>query len=96
MVNLARVFAAEKNLSEAEKLYANALAADAKNFDALNGLTSIKTARGNFADAHASIDRAISENNQKEVLAALHYLKSNVCRGGKQRSGDRKRIKNRD
>lgn len=78
MVNLAKVFTAEKNFSEAERLYQNALTADAKNFDALNGLIGIKTARSNFPDAHATVDRAIGENDQKETLAALHYLKSNI------------------
>ncbi len=79
MGNLAKVLTAEKNLNEAAKLYANALAADAKNFDALSGLIGIQTAQKNFADAHASIDKAMQANaNQPDVLAAIHYLKSNV------------------
>lgn len=79
MVNLAKVFTAEKNSIEAARLYESALAADAKNFDALSGLIGIQTAQRNFSQAHASIDKAFGANaNQKDVLAALHYLKSNV------------------
>ena len=78
MVNLAKVFTAEKNIGDAAKLYETALAADAKNFDALSGLIVIQTAQKNFAPAHASIDKALQVNNEKDTLAALHYLKSNV------------------
>ncbi len=79
MVNLAKVFAAENNSAEAAKLYENALAKDAKNFDALNGLVNVLIKQTRFAEARAQIDRAMQTNGaDKEVKAALHYLKSNV------------------
>jgi tetratricopeptide (TPR) repeat protein len=47
MVNLAKVFVAEKNLTEATNLYERALTADAKNFDALTGLVNVWLNRNN-------------------------------------------------
>ncbi len=79
MVNLAKVAAADNNSAEAINLYERALAADGKNFDALNGLVGVLTAQKQFDKANTTIDKAISENNnQKNVLAALHFLKSDV------------------
>lgn len=93
-VNVAKVFAAEKNLSEAAKLYNQALSLDQKNFDALNGLVGIQAAQKNFADAHASIDRAMQANaNQRDVLAALHYLKSNVFTAENNRAASENELK---
>lgn len=93
-VNLARVFAAEKNQGEAARLYEDALAADAKNFDALSGLIAIQTAQKNFAAAHTALDKAFAENgNQKEVLAALHYLRSNVFAAENNRAAAENELK---
>jgi tetratricopeptide (TPR) repeat protein len=79
MVNLARVAGAEKNAIEALTLYEKALAADNKNFDALNGLVNVLMRQKRFDDAHAKIDQAFETNAaQTEILPALHYLKSNV------------------
>lgn len=78
-VNLAKVSAAENNLPEAARLYADALAKDPKNFDALNGSVNILTVQNQFAQAHAQIDKTIATNvGNNQVAAALHYLKSNV------------------
>ncbi len=78
MVNLAKVFIAEKNLSEALKLYENALAGD-RNFDALSGLIGVLNRQKQFAEAHAKTDEFLSKNaDRKDVSAALHYLKSDV------------------
>ncbi len=52
MVNLAKVFIAEKNLTEAANLYERALTADNKNFDALGGLINLMTRQKQFDAAH--------------------------------------------
>lgn len=79
MINLAKVASAERNLPEALDLYEKALAADAKNFDALSGSVTILSRQKQFAQAHAKVDKAITENvGRKDVLPALHYLKSDV------------------
>ena len=79
LVNLAKVAAAEKKLPEALELYEKALVADGKNFDALSGAMAILNRQKQFPSAHAKIDKAIGENaGQKDVLPALHYLKSDV------------------
>jgi tetratricopeptide (TPR) repeat protein len=82
MVNLAKVFVAENNLSEALNLYQKALAADNKNFDALTGAVNIQIQQNKFAEAHALLDQLIQKDGQKkDYLAALHYLKSDVYKG---------------
>ncbi len=79
MVNLAKVFVAEKNTSEALKLYNNALTADTKNFDALTGLIAILKTQKQFGEARARINKLIAQgDNQRDALAALHYLKADV------------------
>ncbi len=79
MVNLAKVFVAEKNTTEALKLYNNALTADAKNFDALAGLIGILKAQKQFGEARARIDQLIAQDgNQRDARASLHYLKADV------------------
>ncbi len=79
MVNLAKVFIAEKNPPEALKLYENALAVDAKNFDALSGTIGVLNRQKQFAAAHAKVDEFLAKNlDRKDVSAALHYLKSDV------------------
>ena len=77
MVNLAKVFIVEGNLAEAQNLYEKALNADAKNFDALNGLVSVLKRQGNFAAAHERIGQAF-QTNQPDVLPALHFLKAEI------------------
>lgn len=79
MVNLAKIAVAENNLIEAQSLYEKALAADVKNFDALSGLIDNLNKQKQFAPAREKIDRVIAESSgQKDVLAALHYLKSGI------------------
>lgn len=79
MVNLAKVFIAEKNLAEALKLYENALANDNKNFDALSGSINVLNRQKQFASAHAKIDEFLGKNaDRKDFAAALHYLKSDI------------------
>ncbi len=79
LVNLAKVAAAEKKLPESLELYEKALTLDGKNFDALSGAVMILNRQKQFPQAHAKIDKAIGENaGSKDVLPALHYLKSDV------------------
>lgn len=77
MVNLAKVFAAEKNSAEAASLYEKALASDGENFDALSGLTNLLTRQKQFEQAHAKIERAMSSKDA-DRQAALHYLNANI------------------
>ncbi len=78
-VNLAKVAVAEKNTAEALNLYEKALAADGKNFDALNGLVNVLTDQKQFDAAHRQIEKAIETNvAQTDVTPALHYLNANV------------------
>ena len=76
-VNLAKVALAERNLSEAANLYERALNADAKNFDALNGLVNIFIKQKQFELATARVNRVI-EAAANSDLPALHYLNANV------------------
>ena len=79
MVNLAKVLTAEKTLPEALKLYENALNADEKNFDALNGAIGVLNRQKQFAAAHTKIDGFLAKNaDRKDVSAALHYLNADV------------------
>jgi tetratricopeptide (TPR) repeat protein len=79
MVNLAKVYVAEKNLAEAASLYERALTSDGKSFDALSGLINVLTRQKQFDAAHARINQAIEAGaGQKDLLPALHYLNANV------------------
>jgi tetratricopeptide (TPR) repeat protein len=79
MVNLAKIFIAEKNYAEALRFYENALLADNKNFDALSGAISVLNRQKQFAAAHAKVDEFLGKNaDRKDVSAALYYLKSDV------------------
>ena len=74
-INLAKVFVVEKNYSEAQRLFDEALKADAKNFDALSGLISMLNAKGEFAEARRRIDQSL-QNAAPEVVPAINYLKA--------------------
>jgi tetratricopeptide (TPR) repeat protein len=79
MVNLAKVHIAERNLPEAYSLYERALNGDPRNFDAISGIVNIAIRQGQQAKAHARLDSLIDANaGRGDVLAALHFLKSNV------------------
>jgi len=79
MVNLAKVFVAEKNLAEAANLYERALTSDGKNFDALNGLINVLTRQKQFDAAHQKINQAIEANaGRKDLSPALYYLNANI------------------
>ncbi len=79
MVNLAKIYVAERNFAEALNLYEKALTADGGNFDALSGLVNVLIRQKQFAQAQAKIDQSIGENaGQNSTLAALYYLKADV------------------
>lgn len=79
MVNLAKVFTAERNYQAAGGLYENALAADKQNFDAISGIVNTAIQLSQTARAHAKTDELIAANaDRNDYLAALHYLKSTI------------------
>ena len=79
LVNLAKVFSAEKNHTGALDLYNKALAADPENFDAVSGIVGTSIRLRQTAKAHARVDELIAVYSSKnDVLAGLHYLKSTI------------------
>ncbi len=79
MVNLAKVFIAEKNAAAALDLYEKAYAADTKNFDAISGIVNMSIQMGQTEKAHARIAAFIDANAGKgDVIAALRYLNATV------------------
>ena len=79
MVNLAKVYTGEKDAAKALEFYEKALAADATNFDAISGIVSISIYLNRMPQAHTKVDELIAANaGRSDVLAALHYLKSQV------------------
>ncbi|HRI02835.1 MAG TPA: tetratricopeptide repeat protein [Pyrinomonadaceae bacterium] len=79
MVNLAKVFIAERNAAAALDLYEKAYAADAKNFDAISGIVTMAIQMGQTEKAHTRIASFIDANAGKgDVIAALRYLNATV------------------
>ena len=79
MINLAKVYIAEKNPQEAHKLYDQAMGIDGQNFDALSGIVGVSIAMGQTGQAHSKLDMSIGINaGRKDILAALHYLKATL------------------
>jgi tetratricopeptide (TPR) repeat protein len=79
MVNLAKVYDAEKNYAESLNLYEKALSGDDKNFDALSGAVNALIRQNQTGQAHAKIDNSLSQSaGKRDVAAALHYLKSQI------------------
>ena len=79
MVNLAKVFIAERNSGAALDLYEKAIAADAQNFDAISGIVNTSIQLSQTAKARARIDSMVDANaGRADVLAALHYLKATI------------------
>ena len=79
MVNLAKVFSAERNESGALDLYEKALVADPQSFDAVTGIVNSSIKTNQTAKAHARVNGQIDANAGKaDVLAALHFLKSEI------------------
>lgn len=79
MINLAKVFVAERDNAAALDLYERALAADQQSFDAVSGIVTTSIAMRQTAKAHATVDSLIERSaGNGSVLAALHYLRSNI------------------
>jgi cellulose synthase operon protein C len=78
-VNLAKAFAAERNLGEARNWYEKALSLDPESFDALNGIVATDVRTRSFDRAHSRVDQSIAASAGKPAfLAAAHYLKSTI------------------
>lgn len=79
MVNLAKVHTAKRDGATALNYYERALAADATNFDAVSGIVTTSIQLKRTPQAHAKLDELIARNaGRGDVLAAMHYLKSQV------------------
>lgn len=79
MVNLAKVFIAERSNETARDLYEKALAADKQNFDAISGIVSTSIRLNQTAKAHAKTDELIAASaDNNETIAAIRYLKSTI------------------
>ena len=88
MVNLAKVFIAERNSGAALDLYEKAIAADAQNFDAISGIVNTSIQLSQTAKARARIDSMVDANaGRADVLAALHYLKATIFTAQKNSPG---------
>ncbi|MGI9037060.1 MAG: tetratricopeptide repeat protein [Pyrinomonadaceae bacterium] len=81
-VNLARVSQAAGNTAEARQFYEKALALDAKNFDALSGLTGALEQQKQFSQAHERIGQAM-QGATKIDLSSLYYLNADVFQAEK-------------
>jgi tetratricopeptide (TPR) repeat protein len=79
MVNLAKVFTAEKNYQQALQLYQNALSLDSQNFDAASGVVATFINLGEPAKAHQQIDSLLTARaGQASMMSAFHYLNSTI------------------
>lgn len=79
LVNLARIYTAERNRDGALESYQKALAIDPRNFDAISGIINTLVQANQTAAAHTRIEQFIAANaGMADVLAALHYLNSTV------------------
>ncbi len=78
-INLARLYSSKNDLAKALEMYESALAKDEKNFDALSGIVSVLTRQKEFDKAKAKVDEMMKKvGDDKKILPALHYLKSDV------------------
>jgi tetratricopeptide (TPR) repeat protein len=79
MVNLAKLYTAMGDGEKALGQYRRALEADIRNFDAVNGLVNVSISLGLNADAKAVLEDLLGRNaGRADVLAGLHFLKSQV------------------
>ncbi len=79
LVNLAKVFIAERKHDGARELYEKALNLDAQNFDAITGIVNTSISLGQSAKAHQRIEELLGRNEGRaDMMAALHYLRSTV------------------
>lgn len=79
MINLAKVYVAERDNAAALELYERALATDPRSFDAMSGIVSSAIRMQQTANAHSRIGSLIDANaGRADVIAALRYLRSTV------------------
>ena len=79
MVNLAKVYLAQKNTDAALALYERALAVDPRNFDPISGIVTTSIRMQQTAKAHAKVNELVEKNaGRADILAALSYLRSTV------------------
>ncbi|MFC0250945.1 XrtA/PEP-CTERM system TPR-repeat protein PrsT [Massilia consociata] len=77
VANLARLDAAEKNVTGAKQRFEALLAKDKKNVDAMNALASIEISQGRAEQATAWLEKAHAENPELTAPAVTlggHYL----------------------
>ncbi|MEQ1921096.1 MAG: tetratricopeptide repeat protein [Pyrinomonadaceae bacterium] len=93
MVNLAKVFIAERNAAAALEQYEKAYAADTKNFDAISGIVNMAIQMGQTEKAHSRIAAFIDANAGKgDVIAALRYLNATVFTAEKNNAAAEKEL----
>jgi tetratricopeptide (TPR) repeat protein len=73
--SLALLALAEDKQADAISSFENAIAVDATNFDALNGLITLYARNKDLGKAHGHVDQALSAYPN---MASLHYLKAQV------------------
>lgn len=79
LVNLAKVATAEKSYDESLKLYDQALALDARNYDALSGAVAVFNRLKKFGESHSKVDAVLANVGEgSEMAAGLHYLKADI------------------
>jgi tetratricopeptide (TPR) repeat protein len=79
MVNLAKVYLAQKDTDAALALYERALAVDPRTFDAISGIVTTSIRMQQTAKAHAKVNELVEKNaGRADILAALSYLRSTI------------------
>lgn len=82
-VNLARVSTAAGNPATAKQFLEKALLLDNNNFDALSGLVNVLKQQQQFGEAHAQIEKLMSDSGQQSNLPALYYLNADIFQAEK-------------
>lgn len=79
LVNLAKIYVAERDFDQAFSLFEKAQALDFRNFEAIGGITNVLIRQNKFEAAHARVDKSILDNAGYALnLPALHFLKADV------------------
>jgi tetratricopeptide (TPR) repeat protein len=93
MVNLAKVFIAERDQTGAQDLYEKALTTDPTNFDAISGIVNTSIQLNQSVKAHTRIASLIETNaGRGDVIAALHYLNGTVFTADKDSGNAEKEL----
>ena len=70
-LNLARVSLASKIFAEAAANYEKVLSLEPKNFDGLSGAVNVLNRQKQFVQAHAKVDKAITEQGEDKKFYLL-------------------------